>query len=785
MKDNQIRTTNRRRRIAVALTTRFLVLGPLAAFAAGPDMEVQVEAERVVSQYKTVMEAPPRKVPSRDSVDGPLLGNGDLGAVIGGAPEAQRFWLSKNNFWRLKDGHRAGGPRLFGDLAIAIPALAGATYRIEQQLFPAITVSRFSKGESTVTMRSWVAATAPCLIVELAVEGQPVEVSTRFTAATGRGSKEELGCKDGVLWATKEFAQDVKIPTFAASALAVMGGRPTQPALEPVVEEPVADPPPKRPPPRKDQSQPGPLFTLQPGQEVTVLVAMQSSFDAKDPLAAAQAMAHEMTAEKVTALEKTHREWWRAFWARSLVEISDPLLERNYYAANYALGSALRDTEFPTGLYGLWVTSDDPRWAGDYHLNFDYQSQFYALYKSNHLEQASTYHAPLLAFMERGRFYAKSLLNVRGVYYCVGIGAKGIDTCSKGDLTNKSYQAGGCFMGQKCNAAYAVVPMSMHWYHTYDKDYAKTVYPFVLEVADFWEDYLKLEDGRYVIYNDAIHEAPDVKTVDGMQDFNPVMSLGLVRNVFETVIDMGRELGVDAARQAKWQDILKRLSGFPTQERNGKTVFRYTEKGLDWFPNNSCGIQHIYPAGAIGLDSDPKLLEVSRNMITEMGRWSGDNGENSFYPAAVRVGYDPATILDKLTTLVTTTRKYPNGMPETIEQSSTLPGTIHEMLCMSHGQVLRVFPVWPQAKDARFLNLRAEGAFLVSSTLKGGEVKFVRILSEKGRPCTLVNPWPGKAVEVWRDGKKMETLKGERIVLKTEIGATVVLVSEGGHLPAK
>jgi alpha-L-fucosidase 2 len=752
---------------------------------AAPDYAppMRAEAERIVSQYKTVMEAPPRKVPSRDSVDGPLLGNGNLGAVISGAPETQRFWLSKNNFWRLKDGHREGGPRLFGDLAINIPALAGATYRIEQEIFPAITTSRFTKDASTVTMRSWVAASADYLIVELAVEGKPVEVDTRFTTAPGRGSKEALGRKDGVLWATKAFAEEVKIPTAAACALTVIGGQPIHPELEPVVEEPIPDPPPKRPPPRKAQSQPGPKFTLQPGRKMAVVVAMRSSFDAEDPLAAALAMAHESNAAMVATLEEKHREWWRAFWERSLVEISDPLLEQNYYVANYAIASALRDPEFPTGLFGLWVTSDDPRWAGDYHLNFDYQSQFYALYKSNHLEQARTYHAPILAFMERGRFYAKTLLNVRGVYYCVGIGAKGIDTCRKGDLTNNAYQAGGCFMGQKCNAAYSVVPMSMHWYHTYDKDYAGTVYPFVLEVANFWEDYLKFEDGRYVIYNDAIHEAPDVKTVDGMRDFNPVMSLGLVRNVFETVIDMGRELGVDAGRHRKWQDILNHLSDFPTQERNGRTVFRYTEKGLDWFPNNSCGIQHIYPSGAIGLDSDPKLLEISRNMISEMGRWSGDNGENSFYPAAVRVGYDPATILDKLTTLVTTTRKYPNGMPETIEQASTVPETINEMLCMSHRQVLRVFPVWPRTRDARFLDLRAEGAFLVSSTLKDGAVKYVRITSEQGRPCTLVNPWPGKAVDVYHNGSRIDTLKGERVVLKTQAGATFVLGPEGAGVP--
>ena len=103
---------------------------------------------------------------------------------------------------------------------------------------------------------------------------------------------------------------------------------------------------------------------------------------------------------------------------------------------------------------------------------------------------------------------------------------------------------------------------------------------------------------------------------------------------------------------------------------------------------------------------------------------------------------------------------------------------------MGHHNVLRVFPVWPKSKDARFMNIRAWGAFLVSSALKGGEVQFVSIFSEKGRDCTLANPWPGKSVDVYRDGKKVETLKGERVVLKTEAGVTVVLGPEGKGVPA-
>ncbi len=112
-------------------------------------------------------------------------------------------------------------------------------------------------------------------------------------------------------------------------------------------------------------------------------------------------------------------------------------------------------------------------------------------------------------------------------------------------------------------------------------------------------------------------------------------------------------------------------------------------------------------------------------------------------------------------------------------ESSTLPNTLNEMLCTSHRQVLRVFPVWPKKRDAQFWQLRAEGAFLVSSQLKDGEVLFVKIHSERGRDCTMVNPWPKQSVIVYRDGKKVATLRGKRFALNTKVGDMLVLGPKG------
>ena len=698
---------------------------------------------RMGLRYGAHFTAPPTGTPSKTAVDGPLLGNGDLGVTLSGPPESQRFWIAKNDFWRFKSQYGTSGPRLFGGIDIGIPALEGADYRVEQAFDNAVTTGRFSARGTTVTMKSWVAATENIFVVELTSKGGLAKVDVAPFVGVGDGSQAQSDRKNSLHLLTREFAEDVDIPVGAACAVKLIG----------------AD---------------GLSFTLEPGRTVTVACVVKSSFDSdtykKDVLVQAGAL----NASKLDELRRDHGAWWREYWGTSRVEIGDRLIEQRYYLSHYVMGSCSRNPEFPPPIFGTWNTTDEPGWFGDYHLNYNHMAPFYALYSSNRIQQADPYHAPILDFMERGKWYAKQALNCRGLFYPVGIGPKGIETTRNAARhADWHKKEGGLFFGQKSNAAYCVVNIAMRWYHTYENAYAEKLYPFVREVADFWEDYLKLEDGRYVIYDDAIHEGSG----DG-GDFNPILSLGLVRNVFELATDMSVALEMDTQRRIKWNDILDRLSDFPTQEKDGKIVFRYTEKGTPWWPDNTLGIQHIYPAGAIGLDSPPALLETARNTIQVMDRWIDNNGMNSFFPAAVRVGYDPEIVLAKLSAMIKQigqTNGFIKGNPHGIENCSIVPNTINEMLCMSHGHVLRLFPVWPSDRDARFRNLRAVGAFLVDSELRNGRVRYVRIMSEQGRNCTVQNPWPGEKVLVVRNRVEAETVGGTRFTLLTQKNQEIIL----------
>jgi hypothetical protein len=735
-------------------------------------------SKRAVSPYTAAFRGLSKGTPNKTIVDGPLLGNGDMGVCLSDITEkgedrrvrqvanGPRFWLCKNDFWKLAHDFKSGpsGPRVFGGIDVKFPGLGGGS-ETQQNLYDAVTVSKWAgdKRGAKVEVRSWVAASENMLVVELTASGKDSEVEVNLWVKEGNGSEVAKGGDGGTRWLTRKFAKDVEIITEVACAMKTLGAGDSE-------------------------------FTLKVGQPVTILVAMRSRFKSQTPLEDVRERIGGMDQADLVGLRKKHAEWWREFWAKSFVEIGDPILEQRYYLSNYVMACASRDPEFPPPLFGTWNTTDEPGWEGDYHLNYNHMAPFYGLYSSNHIEQADPYHAPILDFRPRAQWYAKNAQNIRGAYYPVGIGPKGIETTRNypddGYARPPHFEKEGLFYHQKSNGAYCLVNIAMRWYHTYDKNYAKQLYPLVRDIADFWEDYLKFEDGRYVIYKDSIHE----RSFNG-NDFNSIVSIGLVRNALELALDMSAELGVDADRHQKWRHILAHLSGWsyhelslprlPGEDRSvvkpKVKVFRYTEKGTAWWRNNTLGIQHIYPAGAIGLDSPAEELEVARNTIDVRNGWFDGNGMNSLYPAAVRVGYDPQVILVKLREMIQTkaaTNGFIKRNPHGIENCSLVPNTINEMLCMGHKGVLRLFPVWPTDKDARFANLRAWGAFLVSSELKGGVVRYVDITSEQGRKCTIKNPWPGRRVQITRADGKIETVSGERFTLDTQTDEKLHLVPE-------
>ena len=94
------------------------------------------------------------------------------------------------------------------------------------------------------------------------------------------------------------------------------------------------------------------------------------------------------------------------------------------------------------------------------------------------------------------------------------------------------------------------------------------------------------------------------------------------------------------------------------------------------------------------------------------------------------------------------------------------------MLLQSHKKILSVFPCWTKKIDVEFNNLRAYGAFLVSSKMTAGDIEFVTIKCERESTLKIVNPYKNTTVEL--NGKAYSS-SDEIISMETKNGDIVTL----------
>ncbi len=262
---------------------------------------------------------------------------------------------------------------------------------------------------------------------------------------------------------------------------------------------------------------------------------------------------------------------------------------------------------------------------------------------------------------------------------------------------------------------------------------------------------------RYVIEHSAAHEGGD--------DLNPNLDVGFMKRIERTCIDASIALGVDADLRPIWGNTIAKLSKYPTGTYGGKTVYLMAEAiGGDTTiastfrpgdqPINMEG--GVFPGENVFLGGDPNELRIAIDSLDLMNSWGvtpGGNSNNGFvkeFIIAARVGWPGADLIDKLKAAIFYSDAAAYGWRETnlthaqggggIETSGNVE-VIDSMLMQSEGGVIRVFPVWPKERDASFKRLRAKGAFVVSSEQRAGQVVSVTVVSEKGKPLSIKNPW--------------------------------------------
>jgi hypothetical protein len=161
----------------------------------------------------------------------------------------------------------------------------------------------------------------------------------------------------------------------------------------------------------------------------------------------------------------------------------------------------------------------------------------------------------------------------------------------------------------------------------------------------------------------------------------------------------------------------------------------------------------IYPLYLVNADqpSASGLIEKSvRHWIGKPEELMGYSftGASSMM-AALGKGDEALTYLEGLNSFLQPNTMYIEGVTSPcLETPLSAAQSIHDMLLQCWGgpesefedgaSMIRVFPAVPSSwPDVRFHDLRAEGAFLISASRRGGVTEWVRIKSLAGEPCRI------------------------------------------------
>ena len=528
-----------------------------------------------------------------------------------------------------------------------------------------------------------------------------------------------------------------------------------------------------------------------------ILLTVVTSLESGDPAKVARERLQAATDEGADSLWEKHRKWWTGFWSKSYFSIDDSGLEQLWYLSNYNQASALRG-EPVAGLCGLWFgQSQSPEqilpWKGCYTNDYNMQLPVMPTFKTNHPELAEATFRTVLSQLPAAQKNARELYGLPGALYSVTTGPTGEDASS---AHYRFCHGSGPYWG---------VCLWWHYLYTKDRKFLEEVsYPIMREVSSFFCEYMVWHEDEqtyhlevsqnpelmYIKYDDPVDTLCLLKyTLKATVSASDILGIDdelrkKCRHLLEHYPSYPiHENGISPLRGLRPDHInhLRTLAGvFPAGEFDPETAPEWTDicqseiNSVNWdffmktyacnegsmegwsgkvyhrgMPACRMGLKktawklledliktNVKPNGLISHNiavlADSKLSEKNIAGIPEEEIYH-DHGSNPIRLSEVTNG--------RLWEETTEDPECKEKMYPVLEGPALYLLMLSEMLLQSHNGILRLFPALPDEKDATFLDLRGEGAVLVSSARTDGLVRFVKVKALEKVVVKLLNPW--------------------------------------------
>jgi len=534
-----------------------------------------------------------------------------------------------------------------------------------------------------------------------------------------------------------------------------------------------------------------------------ILISSAASFDSKQDVGAlALAELDAATGKNFSELLSDNSAWWRDFWAKGFVHLrSDDgraeTVEQNYTYFLYLMASSSRGAYPPRFGGMIWNTCGDLRCWGSQYWWANTAAYYKGLMPAARLDLMNPMFDLYSGMYQACALAARQEWGSQGIWIPETIffnGPEPLPDDIAGELrelvltkkpwadrsehfrwfaeTKMRHDSRWNFQNEgKWDHGHLVVPdkgsgafghtthilagaaniAALFWdryQFTLDKDWLRDrAYPMIKGAAEFYRNFpnvIKGEDGKLHI----THLNNGEGNWNSQDTEHEISSMHMI---FPVAIRAAEILQTDANLQPLWREFDNQLTQTPTTTRRPRPGF----------------------GGFIGRDSAEPAAQTAddrlKNRFMEFQMLGGFTdvpgiGGAHIFRNRMRLREGPGAIdaehLGGLTfglhsALLDSTAPAPGGSP-----------------------VIQLFSEWPKDWDAEY-GLLARGNFLVTASQQKGKVEFVELLSQSGEECRLKNPWGETAVDVYRAGKKSETLAGGLLNFKTTTGENIVVVPAG------